>query len=161
MFAIICKMLDINKRYLLNVLKTTTPAKTQILNTADTLGFNISFSFKNLNIAYEGFDLNDDKKICPNPGAKINRLIGVFDILSARSKGCISIDNTYCHYIENNKLISCGMQALIEVFPNVKFFQIGPNYSGRPERVVGFYEKDSNIFQVCLIDLHHKVYPSK
>lgn len=55
--------------------------------------------------------------------------------------------------IKKNKL-----QDLQSKSPSQKLHQLGKQRN--PERIVGFFERDpNNLFQVCILDLEHRVYP--
>ncbi|MBQ6450001.1 hypothetical protein IJJ08_03825 [bacterium] len=144
------------KRYLDSVAKQQTAVK---VRHKFALACNMSFSFANLNVAYEGFDLRHDQDKCPDQEVKIDRLVNAFELLSQRSIGLIAKGENHCHPIEREKLVGCGMKSLVDFYPNETFYQLGSNYYARPERIIGYYDRKTNIFQVCIIDLHHQVYP--
>lgn len=128
----------------------------------------ILFSFKYYNVGLSGFNLREDVGFFNNRAKrikeleiKIEKLVGVFHLLSSKSKECSDTigEKSHCHTVGNEKLNACGLKDMVNYFPDKVFFQMGIDETSKAERIFGFFEKGNDyIFQVTVIDLDHKVY---
>jgi len=128
----------------------------------------ILFSFRYCNVCLSGFDLTECFDDCSVQSErlykledKLKRLVGIIRLLSSRSKDDqYSIkEGRHCHIVESERFYRCGLADIIEYFPDdTVFFQMGADIAKVSERIFGFFEKKSNVFQVCIIDLYHKIY---
>jgi len=66
----------------------------------------------------------------------------------------------HCHDVKEQKLIEKNLEPLVNKFRGKNFFQFGKD--GYKERVVGFFnDEDTHLFEVCVLDLNHDIFPQQ
>ena len=139
-----------NKRkYLENAAKSP-QQKTHFIDQNVARQLPIIFGFKNLILDKKPFDC------LPKHAGGILYVLNIFRIISQVLRHSLEISYPKCHLVPDDQVKKHNLNYLVEKAPNKKLHQLGRNDT--PERVIGYFDSpNSNLFQVCLLDLNHRL----
>jgi len=140
-----------NKRHLGYLHETSKSPKiqTKIIDNKIARELPVLFGFKNL-------DLNKSPFNCSIKHA--SSLLYVFQILSLFSKTMrkqVDISFKNCHPVPEDQVKKHNLSYFVSLAPNNKLHQLGRKRT--KERIIGYYDNQINLFQICLLDLNHKL----
>lgn len=116
---------------------------------------NFSFNFKYLILNYDAFPCSDSRY--HKNGKSLLKIIETLIVSSKDTKFTID-SKKHCHDVKEQKLIEKNLEPLVNKFRGKKFFQFG--IDGYKERIVGFFnDDDTHLFEVCILDLNHDIFP--
>ena len=110
----------------------------------------ILFGFKHLTLDRKPFD-------CTVRHAEgMLYILSTFKIFSQVARHNLEISYPNSHPVPDDQIHKHLLTDLVAKAPNKKLHQLGRGRT--PERIVGYFDSPiSNLFQVCLLDLHHNL----
>ena len=135
--------------YLKQVSGTPSPS-TKIIDIGVARESSIVFGFKNINLDKKPFD-------CSTKNADgLLYTIKLFHHFSKTSRKQVDSSFPNCHLVEKAQIKGHNLDYFVSLSPNKRLHQLGR--ASTKLRVIGYYETpDINLFQVCLLDLNHKL----
>lgn len=119
---------------------------------------NFKFSFNYLVRNLDGFNC----ELCANHKNTFNSCLDILKAFSSKDMSDISSNVDHSHPISEQELISRGHTEIVNAFRSVargNYLQIGS--ASEKTRIFGFMDREeANLFQVCLIDHEHRIYPT-
>lgn len=139
-----------NKRKYLERVSGTPQPSTHIINPNVARQLPIIFGFKNLDLNKRPFDCSS------RHGEALLYVLKIFNLFSKLVRQQVDFNYPNCHLIPDNQIKAHNLNYLVVVAPNAKLHQLGRK--GTPERIIGYFDTPNiNLFQVCLLDLNHKL----
>ncbi len=138
-----------NKRKYLERTAKTPPITTQIIDPSMARQLPIIFGFSKLIIDKKPFNCS------PKNADGLLHVIKLFHHFSKVLR--IQVDSfPNCHLVPDNQIKKHNLSYFVSLAPNRKLHQLGRRRT--KQRVVGYYDTPRiNLFQVCLLDLNHKL----
>lgn len=139
-----------NRRKYLEKVAKTPQLLTRIIDPDVARRLPITFGFKNLNLDKKPFNCSQKHG---------NSLLCVFNTLRLFSQVIrmnLEINYPHCHPVPDDQVKTHNLFLFLSLAPNKKLHQLGRK--GTPQRLLGYFDSPTlNLFQVCLLDLNHKL----
>ena len=135
--------------YLKQVSGTPSPS-TRIIDIKVARELSLVFGFKNMDLDKKPFD-------CSTKNANgLLYTIKLFRHFSKTNRKQVDYGFPNCHPVDETQVKKHNLNYFVSLSPSKKLHQLG---RGRTKlRVIGYYETPKiNFFQVCLLDLNHKL----
>lgn len=126
------------------------PIPTHIINPDVARKLHLIFSFQWL-------DLKNKKPfICTDGhGKSLLYILETFRLLSNIERSNLELNYRNCHIIPEHQVKQHRLDDYAVKSPSGKLFQLGRKNT--PERIIGYFSLQINVFQVCLLDLSHNL----
>lgn len=110
----------------------------------------IIFGFKHLNLDKSPF------KCSSGHGSKLLYILKTFRLFSEIVRMRLEISYPKCHSVPEEQISKFNLHALVALASSKKLHQLGRERT--PERIIGYFDSPAlNLFQVCFLDLNHKL----
>ena len=129
--------------------------KLKIVSTSQIFRFSFVYLMKNLQ--------NFNCDATPNASQTLSTILQIFKEFSFRDPSYLAASHEHSHFITEKELLKRGHQEIVAALKQYcggNYMQLGTDDQGNRNRIFGFLDpKESNVFQVCLIDHSHRIYP--
>jgi len=137
------------RQYLQKVSQSPQP-ETYIIDPKVARELPIIFGFKHLDLDNKPFNCT------VGHGGGLLYIFKTLGLFSKLMRTQMEIDYKNSHLIPSDQVKRHNLHRLVSLAPNGKLHQLGRKQT--PERIIGYYDTPNiNLFQVCLLDLNHKL----
>lgn len=143
-------MSNMNRRKYLEKVAKTPQLLTHTIDPDVARQLPIIFGFKNLNLDKKPFNCS------PKHGDSLLYILNTLKLFSQVIRMHLEMNYPHCHLVPDDQVKTHNLFLFLSLAPNKKLHQLGRK--GTPQRIVGYFDSPTlNLFQVCLLDLNHKL----